>query len=792
MERHVGRSMIRLEDERFLTGHGRFTADVVEASELHLHVLRSPHAHAAIGLIDTAAAWAATGVHGVFTAADLAADGIGPLPCMAVIDAVDPLVRPPRHALATGRVRHVGDPVACVVAETAEAARDAAELIAVSYEPLPAVVDAAAALAGGAPQIWEEAAGNLAFRFQKGDRAATSAAFTAAAHVAEIELVNNRVVVAPIEPRAAIGRYDAASLTFHLLLTGQGVHAIRRQLAEHIFGVPHGRVQVRAPDVGGGFGTKNFVYPEWVMVLWAARRLLRPVKWIGERSEEFVSSTQGRAARTRARLALDGAGRFLGLEVSTIADMGAYLSGFGPHSSTNASAAAMGGCYAIPAIFLQVRGAFTNTVPIDAYRGAGKPEANYLIERLVDVAADQLGRDPAALRRANMIARFPYRAALGSTIDCGRFAANLDDVLAAADRAGFAQRRDQARRRGRLRGLGIACFLETARGQPNEEAEIRFAPDGQVTLVVGTQSNGQGHETSYPQIAADLLGLPPQAFRYIQADTEAVRNGAGHGGARSMHLGGGALVKAAEGVIAKGRAIAARLLQADADTVVFEDGKLKVADTGRSIDLIALARAATDPGNFPEGIAPGLGTHAVNQCDLITFPNGCHIAEVEIDPETGAVSIERYTVVDDFGRLINPLLTAGQVMGGIAQGIGQAMLEHTVYDENSGQPLSGSFMDYALPRADDLPSFEVTLRGVATSANPLGVKGCGQAGAIAAPPTIINAIVDALSVLGIRHLDMPATQERIWRAIRAARAAGATSDLPDIQPPGARNRRSRA
>jgi carbon-monoxide dehydrogenase large subunit len=769
MQLQVGRSLNRLEDERFLVGQGRFTADLSEPGELHACVLRSPHAHAVIRRIDSAVARAAAGVHGVFTAADLAADGIGPLPCTAVLDAVEPLVRPPRHALAHDRVRHVGDPLACVVAETLDAARDAAELIAVDYETLPPVVDAATALSAAAPRIWDQAPGNLAFRFQKGDRTATAAAFAAAAHVAEIELVNNRVVVAPIELRAAIGRYDPVNLTFHLLLTGQGVHGIRRQLAENVFHLPQAQIQLRAPDVGGGFGMKNFLYPEYVMVLWAARRLMRPVKWIGERAEDFVSSIHGRAARTRGRLAVDGAGKFLALEVATIADMGAYLSGFGPHSSTNASATAMGGCYAIPAIFMEVRGAFTNTVPIDAYRGAGKPEANYLIERLVDVAADQIGIDPAALRRRNMIATFPYRAALGSTIDGGRFTANLDDALAAAERDGFAERREQARARGRLRGLGIACFLETARGQANEEAEIRFEADGRVALLLGTQSNGQGHETSYAQIAADLLGLPIETFRYVQADTAEVRNGAGHGGARSMHLGGGALVKAAEAVIAKGRVIAARLLQAGAAEVAFADGRFTVAGTQRSMDLPAVARAATDPGNLPEGVAPGLGTHAVNLCDLITFPNGCHVAEVEIDPETGATTIARYTVVDDFGRLINPRLTIGQVVGGIAQGIGQAMLEHTVYDQGSGQLLSGSLMDYALPRADDLPAFDVTLAGVPTSANPLGVKGSGQAGAIAAPQTIINAVVDALSPLGIRHIDMPATPERIWRAIQAAR-----------------------
>ncbi len=740
-----GRSIRRFEDFRFLTGGGRYVDDFALPGQVHAHVLRSPHAHAAIERIDTAAAGDCSGVLGVFTESDLRADRLGPLPCIAQVTTVGPMIMPPRFALARGRVRHVGDPVALVIAETRDLARGAAERIAVQYRPLDAVVDAAAALRPDAPAIWDEAPGNLCFRFQRGDQDATRAAFAGAAHIVEIELVNNRLVPTPIEPRAAIGSYERATDRLDLLLTGQGVHSIRNQLAEAVFRLPPERIQVAAPDVGGGFGMKNFLYPEWVLVLWAARRLGRPVRWVAERSEEFVSGTQGRDNLTKARLALDESGRFLALEVSTLANLGAYLSANGPGSSTNSPATAMGGVYAIPAVFMDVRGVFTNTVPIDAYRGAGKPEANYLIERLIDIAARQIGADPASLRRRNMIAAFPYRSALGMTIDCGGFAANLDDALAKARDADFSARRAAAAARGRLRGLGVGCFLETARGTPNEAAEIRFDSDGRVSLILGTQSNGQGHETSFPQIAASLLGLPLEQFRLVQADTRVVARGAGHGGARSMHQGGSALVKAAQMVIEKGRKIAAGLLQADFAEVVFAAGRFLVAGTERGIDLLAVARAAADPANLAEGMTPGLDSSAYNMPDVFTFPNGCHIAEVEIDPETGVVTLERYTAVDDYGRLINPLLTRGQVQGGVAQGIGQALFEHTVYEPGSGQLLSGSLMDYALPRADDLPSFDISLAELPTSANPLGVKGSGQAGCIAAPQTIINAIIDALS-----------------------------------------------
>jgi len=620
-----------------------------------------------------------------------------------------------------------------------------------------------------APALWDEVPGNESFRFMKGDPGSVAAAFATAAYTVEAELINNRLVIAPTENRAGIGSYDGH--TFHLLITAASVNAIRDQLADSVFRIPKDRIHVSAPDVGGGFGIKNCLYPEWVLLLWAAQNLGRPVKWVESRSEDFVSTAQGRDNITRARLALDRDGRFLALDVSTIANLGAYMSGGGPGSSTNAPAAAMGGGYDIPAIAMDVRAAFTNTVPIDAYRGAGKPEANYLIERLIDLAAVRCGFDRIELRRRNMISRFPYQKALGTVVDCGRFAANIDDAIAAADRTGYATRRAASAGRGMLRGLGLGCFLETARGAPDEGAEIRFQNDGKIALLIGTQSNGQGHETAYPQIAADLLGQPIEVFRYIQADTAEIPEGNGHGGARSMHMGGAALVKAAEGVIAKGVAIAARLLQASPEQVVFKAGRFVVRSVPeRSIDLPAVARAARDAANLPEGLTPGLDTYVWNLLDIITFPNGCHIAEVEIDPETGAVALHRYTAVDDFGNLINPMLTIGQVQGGVAQGIGQALLEQTAYDPESGQLLSGSFMDYALPRADDLPDLDIVLTGIPTNANPLGVKGAGQAGAIAAPQTIISAVLDALAPLGVTHIDMPTTPERVWRAIQEARS----------------------
>lgn len=766
-EPEIGRPLRRREDARFLTGAGRYVEDEFAPNALAAYVVRSPHAHAAIEGIETTTARAMPGVAGVFTAADLAADKLGPMPCTAHVRTERPLIVPPRPALAERRVRHVGDPLALVVAASRNAARDAAERISVAYRILPAVVDGPVAFATGAPSLWEEVPGNLAFLFRAGDRAATDAALAAAAHVTDLTLVNSRVIVTPIEPRAAVGRYDGATGMLDLTVTAQGVQELRHELAEDVFHVPVERIRVVAPDVGGGFGMKNFLYPEWILVLWAARRLGRTVCWVADRSEDFLSDTQGRDHHTTARLALDREGRFLALEVATVANLGAYLSGYAPGVPTNMTA--MGGVYAIPAFSAEVRGAFTNTVPVDAYRGAGKPEANYLIERLIDRAARETGRDPVRLREQNLIRDFPYRNAAGTMITEGRFAASLEEAARRA-RSGFAIRRAEAASRGMLRGLGICCFLETARGATEEWAQIQFGPDDKVELLLGTQSNGQGHETSFAQIAADLLGLPIEHFRLVQADTARVPEGHGHGGARSMHMGGTALVLATRQVIEKGLAVAAELLQAAPAEVEFRDGRYRVRrENGSSakapdVDLLEVASAARTPG-----AACGLDSMARNRCDEFTLPSGCHAAEVEIDPETGRAWLVRYASVDDFGRLINPLITAGQVHGGVAQGIGQALFEMTHYEPGSGQLVTGSLLDYALPRSDDLPDLETTLVEAPSSANPLGVKGSGQAGCMAAPQTVMSAILDALAPLGVTSLDMPATSERIWRAIQTAR-----------------------
>ena len=762
-EGEAGRSVRRREDLRFLTGQGRYVTDIAAPGALHGIALRSPHAHARILGLDAAAARAMPGIRLVLTHADLVAEGIGPLPCPAVVATVRPIVVPPRPALAGDAVRHVGEVVAFVVADTAAEARDAAEAIAVEYEPLPAVVESRAALAPGAPQLWPEAPGNEAFRFERGDKPAVDAAFAAAAHVVELDLVNNRVHAAPIEPRAAVARWDGAR--FDLLLSGQGVHGIRRQLARDVFHLPEEDFRLHCPDVGGGFGLKNFLFPEHVCLLLAARRLGRPVAWTADHTEEFQGAVHARDLRGRARLALDAEGRFLALHADLAADMGAYCSSHGPACPTNSVSTAIGGVYAIPAIRLEVTGAFTNSLPVDAYRGAGKPEANYLTERLVEAAARQLGLDPVELRRRNLVTAFPHRSALGMLMDTGRFTDNLRELEALADRPGLAARRAESEARGRLRGQGIACFLETSRGAPHEWAAVRFAADGMVELCLGTQSNGQGHETSFPQFAAAHLGLPEERFRLVQADTAAVPYGNGHGGARSLHVGGTALVMAMEAVLERARPIAAHLLQASPDALVYADGQFRVAGTERSVALTAVAAAARDPSSLPEGTPPGLDAEAMNLSELVTFPSGAHCAEVEVDPETGQVTLLRYQAVDDYGRLINPLLTAGQVQGGLAQGIGQALLEEVAYEPGSGQLLSASFMDYCIPRAADLPPLEVAFGELPTASNPLGVKGSGQAGAIGAPQTVVAAVLDALAPLGVAHLDMPLTAEKVWRAI---------------------------
>jgi carbon-monoxide dehydrogenase large subunit len=766
----LGRSINRVEDARFVRGRGRYIADLAAPNALHGIVVRSPHAHARIRQLQVDAASRTPGVAAVLTGSDLASDHIGPLPCAVThIPMTTPLVVPPCHALAGDVVRYVGEPVAFVVANSIETARDAAEAVIVDYEPLAPVVAIMDTVMPGAPLIWPEARDNIAFQFNRGEISPVEAAIASAAHVVECELINNRVVAASLETRGALGEFDAASCRLHLTASAAGAHAIRDLLAGSVFHIPREQLRVSIPDVGGGFGMKNVLYPEWVLVLWAARRLGRPVQWIGDRSEDFVASVHGRDSVIRARLALDRNGRFLALETKVLANLGAYVSTVAPVVPTMAMASAMGGVYDIPLIAFQAQGVFTNTTPVDAYRGAGKPEANYLIERLIDIAVARLGMEALKLRRKNIISQFPYPSAMGLTIEQGSFAHAIDHAVTAAE--GFKARQKSSRARGRLRGLGYACFLETARGQPNEVAEVSFSEDGLIDIKVGTHSNGQGHETTYAQIAADTLGLPLDRFRFRQGDTGDLDSGGGHGGARSMHQGGTALLMAAEGLIENARRLAARLLQTSVDAVSYDAGVLRVAATGQEIGVDEVARVSYQMAS--DDVAPGLAHRATHLCDRYTFPNGCHVAEVEIDPATGEVKLERYVIFDDYGRLLDPRLTLGQVHGGVVQGIGQALFEQALYDVETGQILSGSLMDYALPRAGDIPAFEGSLTpDFPSSANRLGVKGSGQAGAIAAPATIMNAVMNALTPLGVTHLDMPATPSRIWHAIEAARRGG--------------------
>ncbi len=769
----LGQSVRRVEDRRFLTGEGRYLDDIAFDGQLHARILRSPYAHAEIRSIDTAAAVAVPGVVAVLTGAEVAADGLGDIPPGALVTNRDGSSNyvPSRPALARERVRFVGEPVALVLAESLAAARDAVEQIVVDYDDLPAVVATDEALSADAVQIYTEAPNNLCLDWEKGNQAATEAAFASADRIVTLDHINSRVVVNPIEPRGCIGLWDPDSESYTLYNAGQAVHGISRMLATAVFKTTPDKLRVISPDVGGGFGTKNFVYPEMALVLWAARRLDRPVKWISDRTEGFISDTQGRDHVMRAELALAADGRFLGLRIASTANIGAYVSTFGAMIPTNPVAVVLGGVYDIPAIHYRVKGVFTNTVPVDAYRGAGRPEASYAIERLVDLAAQELGVDPLELRRRNFIKpeAMPYTTGVGSVLDCGEFERILDRVLETSDQAEFAARRRASEGKGRLRGRGFACYFEATLGMPTEKTEVRFDEDGGVTVLAGTMSNGQGHETTYAQILHQRLGLDFDSIRFLQGDTGQIAVGGGHGGSRSMQIGGNALLAAADIIEEKAKRLAGHLLEAAPADIELAEGACRVVGTDLKVSLPELARIARDPARLPEDMEPGLDAVGGYEREANTFPNGAHVAELEIDPETGAVRLVAYHVVDDFGTLLNPMITAGQVHGGVAQGVGQAMLERTVFDPESGQLLSGSFMDYCMPRADDLPDIQVVFEPVPTETNPLGVKGCGEAGCIGALPAVINAVVDALAPYGIRHLDMPATPERVWRAIQDAR-----------------------
>ncbi|MGE5271330.1 MAG: xanthine dehydrogenase family protein molybdopterin-binding subunit, partial [Thiohalocapsa sp.] len=788
----IGQPIRRVEDRRFLTGHGHYLDDISRPRQAHAAMLRSPHAHARIRAIDTAAAAAMPGVVAVLTGADLRADQLGTIPCVAAVDNRDNtrMKLPPRPAIVADLVRHVGDTVVMVVAETAAVARDAADRIEVDYEPLPAVADPARALEPGQPLVWEDIPGNLAFDWEIGDGNAVARAAATARHRISLSLVNNRIVVNSLEPRGALGDYDPGDEAYTLWSSTQGSHVVRSMLAEHVLHVPENRIRVVTPDVGGGFGMKLFCYPEHALVLWAAKRLGRPVKWLPDRSDSFMTDTQGRDNLVRLDLALDDELRFLALSVELTANMGAYLSNYAPEIPTMSGGVMYSGVYAIPAIHVHVRGAYTNPVPADAYRGAGRPEAAYAMERLVDFAARRLDVAADELRRRNFIkpAAMPYTTPLGLTYDSGEFAHNLDDALAAADRAGFASRRAQSRAQGRLRGFGYAVYIEQSGFPPDEFAEARFDPSGNLTLLMGSQSSGQGHQTAYAQLASEKLGLPLDRIRVLQGDTNAIAFGRGTGGSRSLPVGGAALAHAADKLIAKGRKIAAHLLEAAEADVAFGDGKYTIPGTDRDVSIEAVAKAAFNPAQLPPGLEPGFAETGHFTPPAPTFPNGVHACEVEIDPETGEIDIVRYRVVDDFGTVINPLLLKGQVQGGVSQGIGQAMLEHVVYDDN-GQLLSGNLTDYAVPHADTLPMVEFSYNVVPCRTNPLGVKGAGEAGAIGAPPAFMNAVLDAVAECGIETLDMPLTPERVWQALQMAKrpaAASPTADLCDAACPSPR------
>ena len=767
----IGQPVRRVEDNRLLTGAGRYTGDIVLDGQVWGHVLRSPHAHAAIRSLDPSPARAIPGVLAVYTADDIRRAKLGSIKCLAPATQPDGSAQPlpPHPILADGTVRHVGDPVAFIVAETPELARDAADAIVVDYDPLPAVVDPVAASRPDAVQLHAEAPGNVSFRWEKGDRDGVDAAFDRAAHVVRTRLVNNRIIINPLETRAAIGAWDGSRFT--LYTPSQGPHSLRRQLATDIFGMPEAAFRVVTTDVGGGFGMKIFLYAEQPLVLLAARDLGRPVKWVAERAADgFVSDNHARDQINEVELALDGDARFLALRVHNYANMGAYLSNFAPYIPTDCSILMNNGVYTFQAIHVRVTGVFTNTVAVDAYRGAGRPEAIYLVERTIDAAARDLGIGPAELRRRNFIPNdaMPFTTVIGATYDSGDFTRNLEVALARADWPGFAARRAASSARRMLRGFGIACYIENCGSGPEETGRIRVEPDGAVVFAIGTQDNGQGHHTSYGQIIADRLGVVLDRIRVVQGDTDHVRDGAGTGGSRSLPVGGVSCDRAAAALIENGKPIAAEILEAAPADIEYAAGAFSIAGTDRRATLAEVAAAANDPARFPAGQAPGLSGEATHGSTVYTFPNGCHICEVEVDPETGRVAVERYVAVDDFGVVVNPLLLAGQVYGGIGQGIGQALHEACVYDED-GQLLSGSFMDYSLPRADDLPDIEFAYHeDTPCRTNPLGLKGAGEAGAVGAPPAVMNALLDALSDRGVVALDMPATPERVWRAIRDA------------------------
>ena len=778
----IGSAMKRREDYRFLTGSGTYTDDVKLDRQTYAVFVRSPHAHATIKRIDTSKAKQAPGVLAVFTGEDTANAKINGLPCGWLITDVNgqPMKEPAHPVLAQGKVRYVGDHVAVVIAETYLQAKDAAELVAVDYETLPAVVDVADARKGGAPAIHEMAADNTCYVWALGDKGAVDKAFASAHHVTKLEFVNNRLVPNAIEPRAALASYNRADDGYTLYVANQNPHVERLLMTAFVLGLPEHKVRVIAPDVGGGFGSKIYLYAEDVVVTWASKQINRPVKWTAERSESFQSDAHGRDHVTVAELAMDKDGKFLAMRVHTTAAMGAYLSTFASCIPTILYATLLAGQYTTPLIYCEVTAVFTNTAPVDAYRGAGRPEATYVVERLVETAARDMKLDPAEIRRRNFITQFPYQTPVALLYDIGNYGKTLDSAVKMAEIAGFPARKAEAARRGKLRGLGYSCYIEACGIAPSavagslgaraglfEAGEVRVHPTGKVTVFTGSHSHGQGHETTFVQVVASRLGIPADDVDIVHGDTGRILFGMGTYGSRSLAVGGTAIIRAVDKVIAKGKKIAAHLMEAADTDVEFTDGAFKVAGTDKQVPFAQVALTAYVPHNYPhDKLEPGLNENAFYDPTNFTFPAGSHICEVEIDPDTGVTQIVSFTAVDDFGNVVNPMIVEGQVHGGLAQGIGQALLESCRYDKDTGQLVTGSFLDYCVPRSDDLPSFKVGTEVTPCTHNPLGVKGCGEAGAIGAPAAVINAITDAL---GVRDIEMPATPERIWRAIQQSK-----------------------
>jgi carbon-monoxide dehydrogenase large subunit len=747
------------------------------------NIVRSPIPHGKINKVDVEAAAAVSGVVAVLTGADMAADGIGGLPCGWGVNNKDgsPMVEPGHPPLATEVVRYVGDQVAVVLAETRAIARDAAELVDVDYKELPSVADLEAASAKGAPLVWDDAKGNVCFDWEIGDAAATDEAFKGADQVINIDIVNNRLIANAMEPRAAIGDYDSGKDDYTLYTTSQNPHVIRLLMGAFVMGLPEHKLRVISPDVGGGFGSKIFHYAEEVIVTWASKKLNRPVKWTADRSESFMSDAHGRDHISHAELAMSKDGDFLGLRVSTRANLGAYISTFGPAVPTFMHATLLAGNYKTPAIYANVKGMFTHTVPVDAYRGAGRPEASFLLERLIDKAARETGADPIELRRRNFIKPedFPYQTPVALEYDTGDYEASVQKALELSDYANFEKRKEESAARGKLRGVGISTYIEACGVAPSnvagalgaraglyEVGTVRVNPTGSVTVLTGSHSHGQGHETTMAQLVVEALGVDYDSVEVVHGDTGKVPFGMGTYGSRSAAVGGVALMNALEKIRTKARKIAAHLLEASEDDIEFKDGQLTVAGTDRAVTFGDVAMSAYVPHNYPlETLEPGLEETAFYDPKNFTYPAGCHICEVEVDPDTGFVEVVKFTAGDDFGRIINPMIVDGQVHGGVAQGIGQALYEQCVYDD-SGQLLTGSMMDYCLPKADNVPNFSVSTDVTPCTHNVLGVKGCGEAGAIGAPPAVINAVLNALSDYNVDNLQMPATPERVWQAMQ--------------------------